>query len=94
MSQISVNSVYRGLLGLVAVQQPSHFACQRAAAVGVRGEKSTNFVGAGYPLDGFQHKISDAQYELESPSKQEKAIIREMRARYTSGAETDRSARL
>lgn len=65
------------------------------AAVDGRGEKSTNFVAEGYPLDGFRHKISDAQYELESPSKQEKAIIREMRALYTSGAESaDGSARL
>ena len=47
-----------------------------------RGEKSTNFVGAGYPLNGFRHKISDAEYEIESPSKQEKAIVREMRDRY------------
>lgn len=50
------------------------------------GEKSTNFAGAGYPLDGFRHKISDAQYELESPSKQEKAVIREMRASYNNTA--------
>ena len=51
-----------------------------------RGEKSTNFVGAGYPLDGFRHMISDAQYEIESPSKQEKTCIHEMRARYLSNA--------
>lgn len=41
---------------------------------------------AGYPLDGFRHKISDAEYEIESPSKQEKAVVREMRARYTHGS--------
>ena len=50
-----------------------------------RGDKSTNFVGAGYPLDEYRDRISDEQYELESPSKQEKAVVRKMRAQYTSG---------
>ena len=31
------------------------------------GEKSTNFVGSGYPLESHKHRLSPAAYELEQP---------------------------
>lgn len=46
------------------------------------GEKSTNFQGSGYPMEEYRDHISDEQYELESPSKQEKEIVKNMRNRY------------
>ena len=50
------------------------------------GEKSTNFRGAGYPMEEFRDRISDGCYELELPSKQEKEIVRAMRAQHKATA--------
>lgn len=33
-------------------------------------------------MEEYREKISDGQYELESPSKEEKEIVRAMRASY------------
>jgi hypothetical protein len=37
-------------------------------------------------MEDYRECISDAEYELESPGKQEKAVIHEMRRRYKAAA--------
>ena len=48
------------------------------------GEKSTNFIENGLPLEDLRHlfSVDEYRYELESPGKELKGVVRRMRAAY------------